>query len=99
MLTTGHCWTSCVIPAAGFHTEQLALIDLLVMLKAQVLVGDDASSFSAFAREYRAMQGIPKGTYFSVAEYPLPSPCRDDEKCEDINQYSFCPPAGACSLA
>ncbi|GAB4823327.1 hypothetical protein N2152v2_010373 [Parachlorella kessleri] len=84
---------------AGFHTEQLALIDLLVMLKAQVLVGDDASSFSAFAREYRAMQGIPKGTYFSVAEYPLPSPCREDEKCEDINQYSFCPPAGACALA
>ncbi|GAB4823808.1 hypothetical protein N2152v2_010854 [Parachlorella kessleri] len=75
----------------GFHSEQLALIDLLVLLKSQVLVGDAASSFSAFVREFRAVQGISKDTFVSVVEYPPPFPCQDHAPCINPNFYDFAP--------
>lgn len=43
-------------------SEQKALIDFLVLSKAKNFVGFDASSFSYFLREYRALKGRAKNT-------------------------------------
>ncbi|GAB4821677.1 hypothetical protein N2152v2_008723 [Parachlorella kessleri] len=51
---------------AGLHLEQRALVDLLVLSRAGKLVGDTRSTFSQFARELRALHGLPKHTFFSV---------------------------------
>ncbi|GAB4815103.1 hypothetical protein N2152v2_002149 [Parachlorella kessleri] len=47
---------------AGLHSEQLALIDFLVLLKSQRLCGLAESSFSYLLVEMRALQGRPKST-------------------------------------
>jgi len=43
-------------------SEQMALVDFLVLSKAEKFVGFDASSFSYFLREYRALEGRAKNT-------------------------------------
>ncbi|GBF93697.1 hypothetical protein Rsub_06800 [Raphidocelis subcapitata] len=42
---------------AGLHSEQLALVDLLVLTRSARLVGHKASTFSYFARDLRALRG------------------------------------------
>ncbi|GAB4820241.1 hypothetical protein N2152v2_007287 [Parachlorella kessleri] len=51
----------------GFHSEQLALVDLPVLSQATAFVGDSRSTLSVFAREYRAALGRPRSTYFPVS--------------------------------
>ena len=57
-------WASCARPPsrppAGLHSEQLALVDMLVLAEAQAAVGHCMSSFSSFLRELRALRGAPK---------------------------------------
>ncbi len=49
--------------AAGLHSEQLALLDLLILARAQRFVGFAASTFSYYLREHRALaHGLPKAT-------------------------------------
>lgn len=48
---------------SGFNSEQLALIDLLVLLKAERVVGHCRSSYSWFLLELRALHAISKGTF------------------------------------
>ncbi|KAL4439928.1 hypothetical protein ABPG75_002929 [Micractinium tetrahymenae] len=47
---------------AGLHSEQLALIDLLVLSRAQKMVGTKRSAFSYMARELRLLRGRPRAT-------------------------------------
>ncbi|GBF97806.1 hypothetical protein Rsub_11332 [Raphidocelis subcapitata] len=42
---------------AGLHSEQLALVDLLVLTRSARFVGHKASTFSYFARDLRALRG------------------------------------------
>lgn len=51
----------------GLHSEQLALVDLLVLARAARFVGDSRSTFSIFLRERRALAGVPRATFHSVA--------------------------------
>lgn len=51
---------------SGLHSEQLALVDMLVLLKASKVVGDTRSSFSAFIKEYRHLVGYSNETFRSV---------------------------------
>ncbi|GAB4814864.1 hypothetical protein N2152v2_001910 [Parachlorella kessleri] len=47
----------------ALNSEQKALLDLLVLARAQRFVGFGASSFSFFLREYRALKyGLPKAS-------------------------------------
>ncbi|GAB4818932.1 hypothetical protein N2152v2_005978 [Parachlorella kessleri] len=46
----------------GFDTEQLALLDFLILAHARQLVGLAFSTFSVFLREYRALHGFQKST-------------------------------------
>ncbi len=73
---------------AGLHSEQLALVDLLVLFRVEALVGDTASSFSTFAREYRALHGIPKNTFSSVTRIPSRK-CSPYRKCPDPFFFGF----------
>ena len=48
-----------LLPAAelaGLHSEQRALLDLLVLTRASALVGHGVSSFSYLARDLRALR-------------------------------------------
>ena len=45
---------------AQFNTEQLALIDFLVLSKSRTFVGIGSSTFSVYLREYRKIQGYTK---------------------------------------
>ena len=56
---------------AGFHSEELAVMDLLVLSRAEVFVGDVISTFSTYTRELRALQGIPKNTFYSIHKYDI----------------------------
>ncbi|GAB4813791.1 hypothetical protein N2152v2_000837 [Parachlorella kessleri] len=47
---------------AGLHPEQLALVDLLVLLRSTHLVGFGGSSFSFLLQELRALQGRPRAS-------------------------------------
>ena len=49
---------------ANLDSEQLALIDFLVLSKAQYFVGLAASSMSYFCKEYRVLQGRPRLTSY-----------------------------------
>jgi hypothetical protein len=42
--------------AAALHSEQQAVLDFLVLARAQRFVGFAASSFSFYLREHRALQ-------------------------------------------
>ena len=57
----------CRVPA-GLHPEQLALVDFLVMMRAQRVVGLGGSSFSYLLRELRALHRRPKATSYLL--YP-----------------------------
>ncbi|KAI8462190.1 MAG: hypothetical protein J3K34DRAFT_450571 [Monoraphidium minutum] len=46
----------------GLTSEQLALIDLLVLSRADKVVGHCQSSFSWFLMEWRALHGLPRNT-------------------------------------
>ncbi|KAL4427810.1 hypothetical protein ABPG75_001899 [Micractinium tetrahymenae] len=62
-----------VLPAselASLHSEQRALLDLLVLARAQRFVGTERSSFSWLAREMRLLRGLPRAT---AAMHPDPS--------------------------
>lgn len=52
---------------AGLHSEQLALIDFIVLSRAERLLGDSRSTFSMFLREYRLLRGMPRETFFAVS--------------------------------
>lgn len=52
------------------HMEQVAVLDFLVLARAQRVVGLAASTFSTYLREYRALHGIPKATACLVGETP-----------------------------
>ena len=63
-----------LLPAAelaGLHSEQRALLDLLVLTHASALVGHGVSSFSYLARDLRALRLGP-GPAASAVEL-LPS--------------------------
>lgn len=56
-------WPDAARPPAshactGLHTEQLALIDLLVLIRAARLVGYNLSTFSYAMRDLRALRGL-----------------------------------------
>jgi hypothetical protein len=54
--------------------EQLALVDLLVIRKAALLVGDRNSTFSEVAVHLREGEGLGRDTFFHVlAEGDEPS--------------------------
>ena len=48
------------------HSEQLALLDFLVLSEAQYFVGFMASSMSYFCQEYRMLQGKPRLTSYLI---------------------------------
>ncbi|GAB4821431.1 hypothetical protein N2152v2_008477 [Parachlorella kessleri] len=50
----------------GLHSEQLALVDLLVLTRAQKLVGDGRSSFAGFLNQYRVLQGQPRDSFYNI---------------------------------
>ncbi|KAL4423751.1 hypothetical protein ABPG75_001052 [Micractinium tetrahymenae] len=54
----------------GLHMEQVAVLDFLVLARAQRVVGLAASTFSTYLREYRALHGIPKATARLVGDTP-----------------------------
>ena len=57
------CSPAPSLPHAALNSEQKALLDLLVLARAQRFVGFGASSFSFFLREYRALKyGLPKAS-------------------------------------
>jgi hypothetical protein len=41
-------------------------VDLLVLSRAQLFVGDERSSFAGFVEQYRALQGIPNSTFVNI---------------------------------
>jgi hypothetical protein len=43
---------------AGLHSEQLALIDFLVLVQSRAFVGIGTRSYSMFLREYRHVMGV-----------------------------------------
>ena len=50
-------------PLAELNSEQLALVDFLVLARATRLVGIGSSTFSYYLREYRALRyGLPKSS-------------------------------------
>lgn len=51
---------------SGLHSEQLALLDFLVLTKAQYFVGFVASSMSYFCQEYRMLLGKPRLTSYLI---------------------------------
>lgn len=52
-----------IVPPAGLNQEQRALIDFLVLARAQRFVGFGSSTFSYYLREYRALHyGLPHST-------------------------------------
>ena len=53
----------CFLDAA-LTSEQLALIDFLILANAQQFVGFGPSTFSFYMREYRALQGMHRSTSF-----------------------------------
>lgn len=55
-------------PFAGFHSEQLALADLLVLSHAKAAVGEKTSSFSCFLQEQRAFIGKQAKTFVYVVD-------------------------------
>lgn len=63
------CQHTTHLPFVGLHSEQLALVDLLVLARATRFVGDSRSTFSIFLRERRALAGVPRATFHSVAEH------------------------------
>lgn len=46
----------------ALHSEQIALLDFLVLAAGRQYVGFGASTFSFFLREYRLLQGFPRDT-------------------------------------
>jgi hypothetical protein len=54
--------------AAGLHSEQLALVDMLVLARGKKFVGSCWSTFSTFTRDLRALRGLPKSTFLSVTD-------------------------------
>lgn len=44
---------------AGLNSEQLALLDFLILARAQRFVGFGPSTFSTYLREYRTLHGVP----------------------------------------
>lgn len=54
-------WKELFLPASvvsGLHSEQLALIDFLVLVRAKAFVGTSYSTFSLFVREYRHVSDV-----------------------------------------
>ena len=47
---------------AGLNLEQLALLDFLILARAEQLLGLAFSTFSVFLREHRALHGFQKST-------------------------------------
>lgn len=45
-------------PPAALNSEQKALLDFLVLARAQRFVGFGSSTFSFYLREYRALHGL-----------------------------------------
>ena len=45
--------------AAGLNSEQLALLDFLVLARAHTFVGFGPSTFSTYLREHRMLHGVP----------------------------------------
>lgn len=78
---------------AGLHTEQLALLDLLVLLRSQRLVGFAASTFSYLLAELRALRGHAKGSSLLVNPMGLPM-----EFFEAAARFSDPPPMWAVSF-
>lgn len=50
------------MPFTALHSEQIALLDFLVLAAGRQYVGFGASTFSFFLREYRLLQGFPRDT-------------------------------------
>jgi hypothetical protein len=50
----------------GLHSEQLALLDLLVLSRARLFVGDGRSSFSGFTQHYRVLHGFSNDTFINI---------------------------------
>ena len=51
-----------VLASTGLHSEQKALIDLLVLLKCRYFIGIVHSSYSYLVRELRAVHGSSRNT-------------------------------------
>ena len=51
---------------AGLNSEQLALLDFLILARAQRFVGFGPSTFSTYLREHRALHGAPPGASLLV---------------------------------
>ena len=49
-------------PAAGLASEQKALVDFLVLARGARYVGFGSSTFSFYLKEYRVLQGLPRGS-------------------------------------
>lgn len=52
---------------SGLHSEQRALIDFLVLARAQHFVGFEESTFSLFLREWRYLHRLPRASSALVA--------------------------------
>ncbi len=49
----------CPTPTAGLNSEQLALLDFLILARAEKYVGFGPSTFSFYLREHRMLNGLP----------------------------------------
>lgn len=47
---------------AELNSEQLALLDFLILSRSHQFVGFGSSTFSFFLREYRALHGVPRSS-------------------------------------
>ncbi|GAB4819747.1 hypothetical protein N2152v2_006793 [Parachlorella kessleri] len=63
----------------GFKSEQLALLDFLVLERAERIVGFCQSSFSWYLREQRALRGVSKSTLLMV----------DGPQCSDPTHVKY----------
>jgi hypothetical protein len=46
-------------PASGLNSEQLALLDFLILARAEKFVGFGPSTFSTYLQEHRVLHGTP----------------------------------------
>lgn len=47
------------LPSAGLNSEQLALLDFLILARAHKFVGFGPSTFSTYLKEHRTLHGRP----------------------------------------
>ena len=74
---------------AGLHSEQKALLDLLVLAHAKNYVGTKRSSFSCYARDLRSLQSKPPNSTVLIKVGVYPSEVLEFQELVNSNIDSF----------